>query len=267
MSAALKPIDLSRLAPAAGARLAIVGGCGGIGTRLVEAALASGLQVVNLDMAASMTKRPALPGEWQLPCDVVSAAEIAQGFAAIGEKWGALDGLVYLSGFTPPAAPMRDTTEAAWDEVMNVNTRGAFLAARAALPLLDKGQDAAIVLTSSGLSVLADPGVGAYAAAKAAINAMTRNLAKENAPAIRVNAVAPGPVETAFLSGGMGRGGEVGSKGGWFEQRRAAIEATIPQGRVGQPDDVVGPILFLLGQASRHMTGQILYINGGRLMF
>jgi NAD(P)-dependent dehydrogenase (short-subunit alcohol dehydrogenase family) len=137
---------------------------------------------------------------------------------------------------------------------------------RAALPLLDRGLDPAIVLTSSGLSVTADKGVGAYAGAKAFINAMTRNLAKENAPRIRVNAVAPGPIETAFLSGGTGRGGASG-QAGWFDTIRPQIEATIPQGRVGQPDDVVGPILFLLGQASRYMTGQVLYVNGGRLMF
>lgn len=260
-------MDLSRLPPPAGMRLAIVGGCGGIGTRLVEASLAAGMQVANLDLAVSMLKRPALPGEWQIACDASKAADIEIGFSEIAAKWGALDGLVHLAGFTPPPSAMRDTSEQSWDEVMNVNTRGAFLSVRAALPLLDKGNDAAIVLTSSGLSVSADKGVGPYAAAKAAINAMTRNLAKENAPSIRVNAVAPGPIETAFLSGGTGRGGDVNNKDGWFAAGRTAIEATIPQGRVGQPDDVVGPILFLLGQASRYMTGQILYINGGRLMF
>ena len=263
----MQTMDLGRLAPASGTRLVVVGGCGGIGTRLVQAALAAGLQVANLDLPVSMQKRPALPGEWQIGCDASVATEITHAFATIDERWGALDSLVHLAGFTPPPTSMRDMPDSVWDEVMNVNTRGAFLCVRAALPLLDKGREAAVVLTSSGLSVSADKGVGPYAMAKAAINAMTRNLAKENAPAIRVNAVAPGPVETAFLSGGTGRGGELGNKDGWFEQGRKAIEATIPQGRVGQPDDVVGPILFLLGQASRYMTGQILYINGGRLMF
>ena len=204
---ALPLMDLTRLAPASGTRLAIVGGCGGIGTRLVENALASGLQVANLDLPVSMRERPALAGEWQIACDASVATDIARGFAAIGARWGALDGLVHLAGFTPPPTAMRDMPDAVWDAVMQVNTRGAFLCARAALPLLDKGRDAAVVLTSSGLSVSADKGVGPYAMAKAAINAMTRNLAKENAPAIRVNAVAPGPVETAFLSGGTGRGG------------------------------------------------------------
>ena len=264
---ALADIDFSRLPPAAGRRLAVVGGCGGIGTRLIEASLAAGMQVVNLDLPISMVKRPAFSGEWQIACDASRVGDIEVGFAAIEEKWGVLDGLVHLAGFTPPPAAIRDTSEQSWDEVMNVNTRGAFLSVRAALPLLDKGTDSAIVLTSSGLSVSADKGVGPYAAAKAAINAMTRNLAKENAPGIRVNAVAPGPIETAFLSGGTGRGGDVNNKDRWFAAVREGIEATIPQGRVGQPDDVVGPILFLLGQASRYMTGQILYINGGRLMF
>ena len=260
-------IDLSRLAPTLGCRIALVGACGGIGTCLVEAALAQGMQVANLDMPISIAKRPALPGEWQIPCDASVSGDITQGFSQIGERWGALDGLVYLAGFTPPATPIRDMDADTWDAVMNVNIRGAFLSVRAALPLLDKGRDAAIVLTSSGLSVSADKGTGPYAAAKGAINTLTRNLAKESAPAIRVNAVAPGPIDTAFLSGGTGRGGEAGKREGWFERARPAIEATIPQGRLGQPEDIVGPILFLLGQASRYMTGQILYVNGGRLMF
>jgi len=259
--------DLWRLAPPAGSRLAVVGGCGGIGTRLVEAALAAGIQVANMDLHASIRRRPALDGEWQLPFAGPGEDDIAQAFDAIGKAWGALDGVVHLAGFTPPPSPLRNTRAATWDEVMNVNLRSAYLTACHALPLLDKGEEAALVFTSSGLSVSADRGVGPYAAAKAALNALTRTLAKENAPAIRVNAVAPGPIETAFLSGGIGRGGEVGSNRGWFAQARQQIESTIPQGRVGVPDDVVGPMLFLLGPASRYMTGQILYVNGGRLMF
>lgn len=153
-------IDLSRLAPTLGSRIALVGACGGIGTCLVEAALAQGMQVANLDMPISIAKRPALPGEWQIPCDASVSGDITQGFSQIGERWGALEGLVYLAGFTPPATPIRDMDEDTWDAVMNINIRGAFLSVRAALPLL-----------------------------------------------------------------------------------------------------------FLLGQASRYMTGQILYVNGGRLMF
>lgn len=263
----MTPIDLARLAPAEGARIAVVGGCGGIGSVLVRAGLAAGLRMATLDLPASIGQRPAFEGEWQLPCDAARADELARAFTEIETRWGGLDGLVHLAGFTPPPKPLRDTDEATWDEVMQVNLRGAWLAARAALRLLDRGRDPAIVFTSSGLSVTADKGVGPYAAAKAGINAITRNLARENAPAIRVNAVAPGPVETAFLSGGTGRGGRAGAADGWFERQRAAIEATIPQGRVGEPEDVAGPILFLLGQASRYLTGQVLYVNGGRLMF
>lgn len=255
------------LMPPAGFRLAVVGGCGGIGTCLVETALAGGMRVANLDLPTAFRQRPAFESEWQLPCDGAREDDIAQAFDAVGKAWGALDGVVHLAGFTPPPSPLRETATATWDEVMDVNLRGAFLTARCALPLLDHGTDPALVFTSSGLSVSADRGVGPYTAAKAALNAMTRTLAKENAPTIRVNAVAPGPIETAFLSGGTGRGGAASSRSGWFEQSRKLIEATIPQGRIGAPDDVVGPLLFLLGPASRYMTGQILYVNGGRLMF
>ena len=97
------------------------------------------MQVANLDMPVSIAKRPAPPGEWQISCDASLSGDIARAFAQIDERWGALDGLVHLAGFTPPPVALRDTDENAWDAVMNVNIRGAFPSVRAALPLLDKG--------------------------------------------------------------------------------------------------------------------------------
>ena len=94
-------IDPSRLAPARGSRLAFVGACGGIGTSLVKAALAQGLQVVNLDMPISIAKRPALPGEWQIPCDASLSGGIAQAFAQVGERWGRSDLAGHIAGCLP----------------------------------------------------------------------------------------------------------------------------------------------------------------------
>ncbi len=260
--------NFARLAPAEGTRLAVVGGCGGIGSALVATALAQGMQVVNLDMAQSIAKRPAMEGEWQIECDVGNVrkgSEIDAAFEQIAAKWGALDALVHLAGFMPSPVATNDTSDDIWDEVHAVNTRSAYRTMRAATPLLEKGNSASVVFTSSGLSATNDKNMGAYSISKAAINALTRNLAKELAPKIRVNAVAPGAVETAFLSGGTGRGGEQGSSS-WFDEKRASIAANIPLRRVAVPDDVVGPMLFLLGDASRYMTGQILYVNGGKVM-
>ena len=249
----MRPIDLARLGPAEGARIAVVGGCGGIGSVLVRAGLATGLQVATLDLPASLRQRPAFDGEWQLPCDAARADDLAQAFAALDARWGGLDGLVHLAGFTPPPKPLRETDEAAWDEVMQVNLRGAWLSAKAALPLLDRGRDAAIVLTSSGLSVTADKGVGPYAAAKAGINAITRNLARENAPAIRVNAVAPGPIDTDLV---------LNLSPEW---RRAKL-GELPLGRFGTPEDVAETVAFLASPAAALYAGQTLGPNSGDVM-
>ena len=114
-----------------------------------------------------------------------------------------------------------------------------------------------------------EKGTGTYSAAKAGLIALARGLAKENAPDVRANCIAPGAVDTAFLRGGTGRGGDTAPKNerdfpAGMDNR--AMLATIPLGRIAVTDDIVGPILFLLSEKSRFMTGQTLYINGGRLM-
>jgi 3-oxoacyl-[acyl-carrier protein] reductase len=94
--------------------------------------------------------------------------------------------------------------------------------------------------------------------------ALTKAVAIENAPRIRANAVAPAAVDTAFLRGGTGRGGDEPGRAEHVD-REAYVKA-IPLGRIAVAEDVVGPILFLLGDASRFMTGQVLYVNGGAVM-
>jgi NAD(P)-dependent dehydrogenase (short-subunit alcohol dehydrogenase family) len=91
---------------------------------------------------------------------------------------------------------------------------------------------------------------------------MTKTLAIENAPVVRANAVAPGAVDTAFLRGGTGRSDETGAVSLNIE----AYAATIPLQRIAAVEDIVGPILFLLGSGSRYMTGQVLWVNGGAYM-
>ena len=93
---------------------------------------------------------------------------------------------------------------------------------------------------------------------------MTKTLASELAPNIRVNAVAPGAVQTAFLSGGLGHEGDEG-----LPPSRVDLEAykkIVPLGTVARPEEIAAPILFLLGEGASHMTGQTLHINGGAMM-
>lgn len=267
--------DFSRLAPPAGYRLAITGGCGGIGRRLTEIAVAEGLKVAVIDLPGSLERHELPEGVATLPYDARDDDSAAQAFARLAEAWdGALDGLVHLPGYMPPPRPIEDLTAGEIDEAMSVNLRSAFLAVKAALPMLrqgagETGSASGMVFAASGLATLVEKTTGTYSAAKAGIVALAKGLAKENAPAVRANCIAPGAVDTAFLRGGTGRGGDVTLKN---EQDfpagmdNSAMLATIPLGRIAVTDDIVGPVLFLLSEKSRFMTGQTLYINGGRLM-
>ena len=247
----------------AGMRIALVGGCGGIGRALAAAVRDSGARIAVLDLPQSILAHPP-QAEVVLPVDATDEAQVDAAFARLAADFGALDALVNLAGFSLGARPVAETTNAAWGEVLNGNLNSVFLCCRAALPLLHRGQDAAIVNLASGLGVKPFPGHGPYSVAKAGIIQLTRLLAQENAPRVRVNAVAPGAVDTAFLRGGTGRGGDDPS----LEQHvdSSAYLRGVPLGRLAQADDVVGPVLFFLSDAARYVTGQTLHVNGGGLM-
>ncbi len=266
MSDGPPPMSFERLAPRPGARMAVLGGCGGIGRALVAAALESGLEVAVLDLPASLEQHPPPNQAAAMALDVRNADEIAQAFDQVEALWGGLDVLVHLPGYTPPPRAAEEVPEEEWDDVLAVNLTSLHRTARCALPLMRSAGGGSIVTIASGLAVHVEKGVAAYAASKAGVIAFTKALAKENAPAIRANTVAPGPVDTAFLRGGTGRA-EADGAADWFEKKfgGAEILKTIPMGRIAVPEDIVGPILFLAGEASRFMTGQVLYVNGGRL--
>ena len=242
-------------------RLAVLGGAGGIGRALVARAAAEGWRVSVLDLPASLARHAVPPGVRAIPVEGQSEASVAQAFAAVAEE-GGLEGFVNLAGFASPMGALAETGPAMWDEVIAGNLRTAFLTARAVLPLLAQGRQPAMVQMVSGLAAFTRPGYGPYAAAKAAMISMTKTLALEAAPAIRVNGVGPGAVDTAFLRGGTGRSDE-------NEPARldvAAYSAVIPLKRIAVAEDVVGPTLFLLGPDSAYMTGQVLWVNGGAYM-
>lgn len=252
-----------RLAPPAGARLAVVGGCGGIGRAVVRAAMDSGLRVAVLDLPRSMEEHPPPSSVLCIPLDATNAEQVERAFGAVRAAWGGLDGLVNLAGFTSGSNPVDRLEPARWEEVLDGSLRTTFLCCRAAIPLLRPG-GGAIVNMSSGLSCIGRPGYAAYSSAKAGIEALTRILAAENGPGIRVNTVAPGAIRTAFLSGGTGRGGEESA-----DPSRVDLDEyvkLVPAGRIGEPEDVAAPILFLLGEAASYISGQVLHINGGALM-
>jgi NAD(P)-dependent dehydrogenase (short-subunit alcohol dehydrogenase family) len=272
-------MDFSRLGPAQGTRLVVLGGCGGIGRVLIAAAQQTGLEVANLDLPRSLAEYP-VEGVHSFEVDAHHEDQIRRALAAAHKALGGIDALVHLAGYTKPPQAVADLPAADWDDMISVNLRSAYLTARHALPLmrdtlsgnerdpLRAGRTGAMVFAASGLGVLVERGISAYGASKAGVIALTKALAKENAPAIRANAVAPGAVDTAFLSGGMAHGGAPDKKGAFHEAmaRGEGVITTIPQGRIARAEEVAAPILFLLGEGASHMTGQTLFINGGRLM-
>lgn len=246
------------LAPTPGTKMLIVGGCGGIGRVLVRAALAAKLEVVVMDLPRALEMHPVPTPARAIPVDATNAVAVTQAFETLRASWTQMGCLVNLAGFTNEQIPTEFVAPEEFDEIVAGSLRSTYLIARQGLPLL-KAAGGTMVHTASGLASNVRPGFGAYGAAKAGVIALTKALARENGPSIRANVVAPAAVDTEFLHGGTGRK-QTEHKMDWD-----AYLKMIPLGRIAEPLDIVGPILFLAGPASRYMTGQVLWINGGSL--
>jgi NAD(P)-dependent dehydrogenase (short-subunit alcohol dehydrogenase family) len=261
--------EFARLAPAAGTRMLVVGGCGGIGRPLVSACLAMGLKVAVFALPRSITSYPPPREALVFPMDASDEGSVADGFQALNRHWDAVDTLVFLVGFmTVPPQPIFQLETSEWDEVIAGNLRSAYLVCRAAIPMLRAAGNAAIVNVGSSLAYNPLRGVSAYASAKAGLVALTKSLAIENAPHIRANLVAPSAIDTRFLAGGGGPRGEQATKAGgdaWFRNMGDSYVLTIPMGRIAQPQDIIGPIMFLAGPTASFITGQVIHVNGGRV--
>lgn len=261
------PIDFGRLSLPPRFRLVVVGSNGGIGSAVCEHAATLGAYVAGLDTAAAIAERPLGHDIWSLPVDVLDPASIASAFKAIAERFSQIDGLVYVSGIGERPTAALDHSVEQWDRTHDVNLRGAFLAAKAAAPLLQPFVGS-MVFISSGLAVNVEPGFSAYSSSKAGLIAFAKVLAKELAPAVRVNAVAPGLVLTPFLAGGTGHQSGTASVTDWFgsPERGQAMRDAVPLKRIASVDDIVAPIFFLLSAGARFVTGQTLHVNGGRYL-
>ncbi|ABD56693.1 SDR family NAD(P)-dependent oxidoreductase [Jannaschia sp. CCS1] len=254
--------DGLRLTPAPGARIAVIGAAGGIGRATVTALANAGCRVFALDRSDPLST---MSNKWPdavipIALDATDPASVDAAFSQISAEVSGLDGLVHLAGFANPRAPVAETDLADWREVVEGNLDSGFLCVRAAIPLLRASPASSVVLAASGLAVKPAPGYGPYAAAKAGLLAFMRVLAAELAPQVRVNAVAPSAVETPFLTGGTGRA----ERSLGFD--RDAYVQSVPLGRMAIAEDIVGPIVFLLGPASGYLTGQTLHVNGGLVM-
>lgn len=184
--------------------------------------------------------------------DLTCADTVAALCDEIAREMGGLSILVNCAGGSPRKARIADMAEDDWDHVMGMNLKSVFLTSRAAIPLLKQATAPAIVNVSSCVTRSGGvPGGAAYATAKGGIDVLTRALAKELAPdGIRVNAVAPGLVDSPFHG--------VNAK-----EHYAHLISRIPLARIGEPDDLAGPALFLASPAASYVTGEIIEVSGG----
>ncbi len=268
----LPGIDFARLAPKRGARIVVTGGAGGIGRRFVEVAHGLGMELAVIDLPGPISRHDLPKGVLAIAYDARKDGAAKKAFAEVRKRWGGkIDGFIHLPGYMTRQVNLDELDPEEFDEGISVNLRSAYLALKEALPMLRANGGGAVLLVASGLATLVEKGTATYSAAKAGIIAMTKGLAKENAPSIRVNCIAPAAVDTEFLRGGTGRGGDDPKRALKTQVMVKDLDlsrmlTTIPLGRIAVVDDVIGPMLFLLGPGARFMTGQTLYINGGRLM-
>ncbi|UUZ69724.1 SDR family oxidoreductase [Polaromonas sp. P2-4] len=261
----MNTFTLPHFTPVTGFRLAIVGGCGGMGRALVQASRALGLDVTVLDIDRSIAQYQPPEGVTAIACDVSSEAQVQAAFERIRVQWGRIDGLVNLAGYTGERIAVENMSAQEWDDIVNTDLRGMFLVARASAPLLRQsaadGHQPSAVLVSSTFGVrVPHVGYGPYAASKAGVINLIRALATEWAPDVRVNGIAPGVIDTAFLKGGTGRA----TKETGLDMQR--FVSGVPLQRMGLPEEIANALLFLLSPASSYITGQTLHVNGGSYM-
>jgi NAD(P)-dependent dehydrogenase (short-subunit alcohol dehydrogenase family) len=233
----------------AGRRVAVTGGAEGIGRALVDALLAEGAAVAIIDRA-----RVAAPpsGAVAVEADLVTAAACGAAVEAAHRGLGGLDSLVNVAGIYP-VTPALEIGEAEWDAVLDLNLKAPFFCSQAfARQAEGEGR---IVMVGSTAGAIARPGIAHYGASKAGLAHLTRVLALEWAPrGIRVNAVAPGVIETRrvveFNDTAVGA------------RESAAKRARVPMGRFGTPEEAVEICMFLLGGAS-YVTGAVFTVDGG----
>jgi NAD(P)-dependent dehydrogenase (short-subunit alcohol dehydrogenase family) len=237
----------------------VTGGGRGIGAAVVRLAAARGFDVAftyagNAARAAETedAARAAGAAALAMQADVADGQAVAAMFAAVDARFGRLDALVNNAGITGPKATLRESTDAAWDQVFRTNVLGLAACCRQALARLPQG--GAIVNVSSRAAALGGGGEWIhYAASKGAVDTLTIGLAKEAAAqGVRVNAVNPGLIDTELhAAAGM-------------PDRVERMASAVPLARGGSAAEVAEAVLWLLSEGASYVTGALVPVSGGR---
>ncbi len=240
-------------------KTALVTGAGsGIGKAIAETYAREGARVtladVNLD-AAKAAARAIGNNAIAVRCDVTKKADFAAAVAETVSAFGALDILVNNAGTTHINKPMLQIGEDEFDRTFAVNVKGVFLGCQAVVPVFRKAGGGIIINIGSTAGLRPRPGVSAYSATKGAVHTLTKALAAELAPdRIRVCAIAPVATETPLLPSFLGPA----------PGQREKFIASVPLGRLAQPQDVANAALYLASADAEFLTGNIVEVDGGR---
>jgi NAD(P)-dependent dehydrogenase (short-subunit alcohol dehydrogenase family) len=238
-------------------RVALVTGAArGIGLATAKKFLSEGWRVALIDiegelLGCAVAEIGRDEATLALTCDVSDAAAVAAAMTTVEQRFGRLDALVNNAGVAV-FAPLMETSETDWRRVLEVNLTGPFLCTKAAVPLMRDGNGGAIVNITSISAVRASTLRSAYGTSKAGLAHLTKQLAVELASlGIRVNGVAPGPVETEM------------AKAVHTPEIRADYHDAIPLNRYGLEEELAEAVFFLCSDRSSYITGQILAVDGG----
>lgn len=245
-----------------GRSVLVAGGAGGLGAPLATALARRGARIVIADVdparAAATAAELGESGFAAISCalNVVDSASCEAAVAKTIETYGRIDGLLNASGVYRVAEAL-NLDDSDWDLTIDINLTGAYRLARAAGRAMIEQSAGRIVTIASVSSVVANPNYAAYAASKAGVAHLTRVLAIEWAKhGVTVNGIGPSVIPTPLSK-------EIIDD---EATRKAALEK-IPAGRFGTPEDLIGAAVYLLSDASEFVTGQVLYVDGGRTCY
>ncbi len=248
-----------------GRTVVVTGGGGGIGGAACRRFAAEGARVAVLDLNAEAAEkvaagiRDAGGSALAVRCDITDRASVDAAVARTEAELGAIDVLVNNAGWDI-FRPFTKTEPAQWDKLIAINLTGALHMHHAVLPGMAARKSGRIVNVASDAARVGSSGEAVYAACKGGLVAFSKTIAREHARhGITVNVVCPGPTDTALFA-------DYKEGAGNPEKLIEAFTRSIPLGRIGQPDDLPGAIVFFASDDARYVTGQVLSVSGGLTM-
>jgi NAD(P)-dependent dehydrogenase (short-subunit alcohol dehydrogenase family) len=238
----------------------VTGGNSGIGLGVAKAFAREGASIVITgrdEASLKSAERDLGPKALALKADVSRLPEIDQAMGRIKERFGRIDALFVNAGIGK-FVPFEQVSESFFDEIMNVNLKGAFFTVHKALPLLSSGT--AVVLNASINGHKGMPGTTVYGASKAAVINLARTMSADLVSrGIRVNSISPGPIESAILT-------RAGLSGEQLKETREWIKGQVAVKRFGTPDEIAEAVLYLCSPASAYVVGTDLVVDGGMIL-